>query len=172
MDIANYLAEETLPNANRIVIRALRPEDRDEFVAAASRASDQSMYRRLFAARRHFTDTEISYFVNVDFKRHVALVATGEQNGKPVIMAGARYFAETAQQAEVAFMVIDDYQGQGIGGLLLRHLIGIARASGLQELVAQVLPANGAMLKVFQRCGLPISSKRDSGVVNVTLQLN
>ena len=44
--------------------------------------------------------------------------------------------------AEVAFVVIDDYQGQGIGAALLRHLAAIARSAGLKELVAEVLPEN------------------------------
>lgn len=141
-------------------------------MAAVGQVSNQSLYRRLFAARRHFTDAEISFFVNVDFTRHVALIAIRDVEGKSVIVGGARYVAENSRQAEVALMVVDEYQGQGIGGLLLRHLIGIARTSDLQELVALVLPNNAAMLKVFQKCGLPITMKRESGVIHVTLQLN
>ena len=141
-------------------------------MAAVGRASNLSLYRRLFAARRHFSETEVSFFVNVDFSRHVALIALREEEGQTIILGGARYVAENSRQAEVALMVVDEYQGQGIGGLLLRHLIGIARTSGLQELVALVLPINTAMLKVFQKCGLPVTTKRESGVIHVTLQLN
>jgi RimJ/RimL family protein N-acetyltransferase len=170
--IASYFSEEILPNANRIVIRALRPEDRSDLIAAVGQVSSQSLYRRLFAARRHFTEAEISFFVNVDFARHVALIATQDVGGKSVIVGGARFIAENSRQAEIALMVVDEYQSQGIGGALMRHLIAVARASGLHELVALVLPNNTAMLKVFQRCGLAMTTKRESDVTRVTLQLN
>jgi RimJ/RimL family protein N-acetyltransferase len=172
VEIANYLSEETQANGRRIIVRALRPEDRNDLVAAVGQASNQSLYRRLFGPRRNFTEAEISFFVNVDFSRHVALIALREAGGKSMIVGGARYVAENQRQAEVALMVIDEYQGQGIGGLLLRHLIAIARASGLRELVAMVLPDNAAMLSIFRKCGIPAKLKRDSGVMHVTLQLD
>jgi len=170
--IANYSSEELLRNGSRIIIRALRPEDRNNLLAAVGRVGNQSLRRRFFAPRRHFTEAEISFFVNVDFSRHVALIALQEMEGKSVIVGGARYVTENSRQAEVALMVVDEYQGQGIGGLLLRHLIVIARASGLQQLFAMVLPENTSMLKVFQKCGVPATVKQESGVMHVTLQFN
>jgi ribosomal protein S18 acetylase RimI-like enzyme len=71
----------------------------------------------------------------------------------------------------VAFVVIDQYQGQGVGSALMQHLAAIARGAGLQELVAEVLPDNTSMLKVFEKSGLRISTKRESGVVHVVLRL-
>lgn len=172
VEIANYSAEESLSTGSRVTVRALRPEDREDFVAAVGKVSDQSTYRRFFGARRHFTDAEISFYVNVDFVRHVALIAICDEDGKAAIIGGARYVAENPRQAEVALMVIDKYQGLGIGGLLLRHLIIVARANGLQRFIALVLPANAAMLKVFQKSGVPTVMRRDAGVIHLTLQLN
>jgi hypothetical protein len=54
----------------------------------------------------------------------------------------------------------------------MRHLSRIARAAGLEELDAEVLPENLAMLKVFQGCGLPMHSTRDAGVVHVAMSLS
>ena len=53
----------------------------------------------------------------------------------------------------MAFVVVDAWQGRGIGSILMRHLIKIAGNSGLKELTAEVLPENAAMLKVFGRFG-------------------
>jgi GNAT superfamily N-acetyltransferase len=172
VEIASYFSEETLPNGNRIIVRALRSEDQNDLLAAVGQVSNQSIRRRFFGPRRHFTEAEISFFVNVDFSRHVALIALRAAQGKLTIVGGARYVVENQRQAEVALMVMDEYQGQGIGGLLLRHLIGIARARGVQEFVAMVLPDNAAMLKVFRKCGIPATVTRESGVMNVTLQLD
>lgn len=75
-------------------------------------------------------------------------------------------------KAEVAFAVIDEYQGQGIGVALMRHLAEIAREAGLRELVADVLIENGAMLKVFERSGFPVTTRRESDVVHVSIRLD
>jgi ribosomal protein S18 acetylase RimI-like enzyme len=68
--------------------------------------------------------------------------------------------------------VEDAHQGRGIASLLLRHLITIARAAGLKELFAEVLPDNTPMLKVFERSGLPMTRKRERDAVHVTLRLD
>jgi RimJ/RimL family protein N-acetyltransferase len=171
LEPAQYSASETLRNGQRLEIRALKPEDREKFVAAVGLLSAQSLYRRFFGVKRHFTEKETSFFVNVDFIEHVALVAVLEQKGEPVIVGGGRYVVSNPGQAEVAFAVIDEYQGQGIGSALLRHLAVIARQAGLHELIAEVLPDNAAMLKVFERSGFRLAKKRESRTLHVTLGL-
>jgi ribosomal protein S18 acetylase RimI-like enzyme len=74
-------------------------------------------------------------------------------------------------KAEVAFAVVDQYQGQGIGAALMRHLAAIARGAGLEELIAEVLPDNIPMLKVFEKSGFRLSTKREPQVVHVVLRL-
>jgi GNAT superfamily N-acetyltransferase len=135
------------------------------------RTSAQSLYRRFFGARRDFSEKEIEFFVNVDFVNHVALVATVEEGNRTVIVGGGRHVAVQPGTAEVAFAVVDDYQGQGIGGALLRHLVAIAREAGLEKLVAEVLPDNIPMLKVFEKSGLPCTTRREARVVHVMLRL-
>jgi GNAT superfamily N-acetyltransferase len=102
---------------------------------------------------------------------HVALVALIEEAGQKTIVGGGRYVVVQPGKAEVAFVVIDQYHGQGIGSLLLQHLATIARAAGLHELIAEVLPENKAMLKLFERSGLPMTTTRETDVVHVNLQL-
>jgi ribosomal protein S18 acetylase RimI-like enzyme len=65
---------------------------------------------------------------------------------------------------------VDEYQGRGIGSLLMRHLITLAREAGLEELIAEVLPNNTAMLNVFARSGLDITTKRELGIVHVAMR--
>jgi GNAT superfamily N-acetyltransferase len=168
---AEYSAAETLRDGRRLEVRALRPHDRPDFLAAVGRVGTQSLYQRFFAVKRHFTEKEVSFFLDIDFISHVALVATLEENGKHVIAGGGRYVVVSPKQAEVAFTVVDQFQRLGIGAALMRHLVVIAREAGLDELVAQVVATNAAMLKVFERSGLHCSTKRESGTVYVSLQL-
>jgi RimJ/RimL family protein N-acetyltransferase len=172
LDAANYSAVEMLRDGRRIKIRALRPEDRDRLVEAVDHTSQQSLYRRFFGAKRNFTEKEIRFFLNVDFVNHVALVAVAEEDGHPTIVGGGRYVVTAPGTAEVAFMVVDRYQGQGIGAVLMRHLSLIAREAGLRELTAEVLASNKAMLKVFEKCGLPLSAKTEAAITHVLLRLS
>ena len=172
MQAAAYSAIETLRDGRRVEIRALRPDDRDGLIAAVGRVTAQSLYRRFFSVKRHFTEQETSFFVNVDFTSHVALVAVISEGGRPVIVGGGRYIVVGEGRAEIAFAILDEYQGQGIGAALLRHLVIIAREAHLRELVAEVLPENVAMLSVFEKCGLPLRKKREARVVQVVLELN
>jgi GNAT superfamily N-acetyltransferase len=172
LDAANYSAVEMLPNGRRLEIRAFRPDDRADFLSAVDRISPLSLYRRFFTVKRGFTDRERSFFLNVDLDKHVALVALMEEAGRKVIVGGGRYVVVQPGKAEVAFVVIDQYQRQGIGSILMRHLAAIARAAGLQELIAEVLPENMPMLKVFERSGLHMTTTPEPEVVHVTLRLN
>jgi len=167
----DYCSIENLPDGRRVEIRALRPDDRGGLLAAVDRASAQSLYRRFFGVRRNFTEQEIKSFSDVNFIDHVAIVAVVEEHGRCAIVGGARYIVLRARQAELAFTVIDEYQGKGIGRKLLRHLVNIARAAGMEELVADVLPENTRMLNVFAKSGLPSRIERKTGLVQVTLRL-
>jgi RimJ/RimL family protein N-acetyltransferase len=160
-----------LRDGRRVLIRAIRPDDRAGLLSAVRRSSEQSRFRRFFSFRNEFSEREIAYFVDVDFVRHVALVALTEAAGTPEIVGGARYIQGGSGSAELAFAVVDAWQGQGLGAALLRHLARLARAAGLQSLEAEVLPENQPMLKVLQRGGFPVRMERRADAVHVRLDL-
>jgi RimJ/RimL family protein N-acetyltransferase len=89
-----------------------------------------------------------------------------------VIVGGARYVVSQPGCAEVAFAIDDPHQKLGIATHLIRHLIEIARANGLEAFIAEVLPENTPMLKIFERCGLTMETRRERGVVHVGLALS
>jgi RimJ/RimL family protein N-acetyltransferase len=171
MLIADYTAFETLRDGRPIEIRALRPDDGPEMLAAVGRTSTQSLQRRFFAPKKGFSEREMAFFLDIDFESHVALVVEIDEDGHRVIIGGARYIVVRPDQAEIAFMVADAYQAQGIGTILVRHLAALARDAGLKELIAEVLPENVAMLKVLRKFGFLSGSQRVTEVVHLTLQL-
>ena len=172
MEVAKYRAVETLRDGRRFSVRALKPDDRAGLLSAVSQSSAQSLYRRFFSPKRSFTEDEIAYFMDVDFVGHVALVAELEEDGRGVIIGGGRYILVEPNKGEVAFVVVDRYQGQGVGTALLCHLATIARLRGLEELTAEVLADNTSMLKVFERSGLTMITTRDAGVIHVALRFS
>jgi GNAT superfamily N-acetyltransferase len=172
LDAAKYSSVASLSDGRRLEIRALKQEDRSDFFEAFDRMSAGSLYRRFFSVRPNFSSQEVAYFLNVDFVSQVALVAIVKEAGRPAIVGVGRYILMQPGRAEVAFVVIDQYQGQGIGKALMHHLVAIARESGLNELFAEVLPANIAMLRVFEKSGHSVRMQRDANALNVTIHLD
>jgi RimJ/RimL family protein N-acetyltransferase len=167
----NYFAQEHLRDGRPIKIRALRPDDETSMLAAIDRTGTESLKRRFFVTKREFSDKETAFFMNIDFVNHVALVAEIDENGGTAIVGGGRYVVVKSGQAEIAFIVVDAYQRQGIGAILVRHIVGLARAAGLTQLSADVLPENVAMRKVLGRFGFRTARSLDPQVVRLTLPL-
>jgi GNAT superfamily N-acetyltransferase len=167
----NYTARELLRDGSPIEIRALRPEDEADMLAAIGQTSAQSLQRRFFTMKRHFSDKERAFFMNIDFKDHVAIVALADEADRKAIVGGGRYIVFEPGRAEMAFVVIDTWQGRGIGSILMRHLVEIARDAGLKELIAEVLPENAAMIKVFGKFGFSPGSRRDPQVIHLARKL-
>lgn len=172
LHVGKYSVIETLPDGQRLEVRAITPEDRSDLIAAVARTGAESLRRRFFVPKRSFTDQETAFFLNVDFVNHVALVALLEEGNRRVIVGGGRYIATQPGEAEIAFAVIDEYQRRGIGKALTRHLVAIAQAAGLKRLSAEVLAVNLPMLRVFEQSGLRILTKRDADLLHVTLKLS
>ena len=169
---SRYSQFETLRDGTRIEIRAQQPEDLAAMLEVFGRMSEQSRYTRFFAPKRGFSEAEIAHFMNVDFVDHVALVAVAEAAGSRRIVGACRYIVSQPGSAEIAFAVDDAQQGKGIASALIRHLVALARAAGLDGLHAEVLDGNAPMLKVFEKSGLGMSTKREQGVMHVALRLH
>ena len=140
-------------------------------LAAVEQTNAESLRRRFFVTKRKFSEQETAFFLRVDFVNHVALIATIDDGGRQPIIGGCRYIITEPGKAEVAFIVIDAYQGQGIGTMLTRHLINLAHAAGLKELVAEVLRENVAMSEVLGKCGFRASPSPDPQVIHLALTL-
>jgi RimJ/RimL family protein N-acetyltransferase len=169
---ADYSAVQRLRDGRTIEIRALRPDDRQDMLAAIGRTSPQSLRRRFFVPKRGFSETELAFFMNIDFDNHVALVAQIDEDGRPSIVGGGRYIVVQPGRAEIAFVVVDAYQGLGIGAALTHHLSHLARDAGLTELIAEVLPENTAMLKVLSKFGFRPGPNQEPRVVHLAKPLS
>jgi RimJ/RimL family protein N-acetyltransferase len=171
MSAASYSAQEHLRDGRPVKIRALRPDDETGMLAAIDRTGTESLKRRFFVTKREFSDVETAFFMKIDFVNHVALVAEIDEDTSTVIVGGGRYVVVESGQGEIAFIVVDSYQRQGIGTILVRHIVGLARAAGLKQLSADVLPENTAMRKVLGRFGFQTARSPDPQVFRLTLPL-
>ena len=168
-DASYYEAEEILRDGGSIRIRAIRPDDKPRLLDHFQRLSQGSVYFRFFGVKKRLTDEELRRFTEPDFIHHVGLVATLREGEAERIIGVGRYMMhDTGHRAEVAFAVADEYQGRGIGTLLLEHLAPLARANGITEFEADVLGENNKMLEVFAKSGFVARRSVEGGVVHVT----
>jgi GNAT superfamily N-acetyltransferase len=171
-DLRGYRVHAFLDAGVRLCIRAIGPDDKDRLANHFDRLSPDSRYRRFFGFRKGFTPEELRYLTEPDFLVSVALVATiDERDGRESIVGDGRYVAlPDGRRAELALSVIDAYQRKGIGSLLLRHLVGVARHTGIGELQADILASNRSALRFFMPRGFK-SMGTSTGVCRVALSL-
>ena len=116
-DPSTYSALEKLRSGRELEVRAFRPDDRPAFVAAAEQVGPRSRYLRFFTLKREFTEREKSFFLNVDFDQHVALVAVSRKQARNRLSAPAAMSVTEPGKAEVAFTVIDRVSRAGNWGV-------------------------------------------------------
>jgi RimJ/RimL family protein N-acetyltransferase len=174
-EIKTYRAEERLKNGQTVTVRAIRPDDKDKIKRAFRDLEKESVYTRLFSHKTDLTEGDLKRITEIDFEKEVGLVVTLESAAGEAVIGSGRYFAfagaDGKRHAEVAFLVEEDYQGQGMARTIMRHLAAIARCQKIACFEAEVLPENKAMLAAFARSGLPMSQRYADDVIHVTLSL-
>ena len=153
-----YAASDKARDGTFVRIRAIRPDDGERLVASFRQLSPESIRARWHASKADLTAGEIAAEIDCDPEAHVALVATVWIEGSERIVGMASYFVDQwtePRRAEIAFAVLDAWQGRGIGTLLFAHLSRVALRAGVDELYGEVLTSNRRMLRVFQHSGLP-----------------
>jgi len=174
-EAADFSEPWRLRNGTPVLIRAIRPDDRERIIVAFHKLDPQSVYTRFFSHRRELSDADLDRLDGTDFVNSVVLaVAHGEGDDEELI-GGVSYYVRRARDgarvAEIAFTIEEDYQGQGLASKLMAVATRLARAQGLARFEAEVLAGNAPMLTVFQRCGLPLKQTREDGTVHIELDL-
>jgi acyl-CoA synthetase (NDP forming)/GNAT superfamily N-acetyltransferase len=144
-------------------LRPIRPSDAVRLVAFYERVSPESKYLRFFAPYPRLSNRDVKRFTEVDYVNRVAFILTLGEN----MIAVGRYDRIEDDHAEVSFLIEDAHQGRGIAQLLLEHLAQAARERGITGFVAEVLPENRRMAKVFADAGYRVSKGIEDGVLAV-----
>ncbi|MGY0232382.1 bifunctional acetate--CoA ligase family protein/GNAT family N-acetyltransferase [Longispora urticae] len=167
---AHRAADVLLADGGTVHLRPIRPSDGPELRRFHSRLSQRTRYYRYFSAYPRIPDRDLARFTTVDHHAREALVA---ELGEDLIAVGRYDRLDTAAddgvkaRAEVAFVVEDAHQSRGIGSILLEHLAAAAREEGIEQFVAEVLPENGGMLRVFSDAGYQVDRSYADGVVHL-----
>jgi GNAT superfamily N-acetyltransferase len=171
LNASQYLATETLPNGLRLLVRATEPHD-DLAGAIQRKVSPQSFFYRFLRPKHYLADKDIASFTNCDFVNQVGLIGLVRHNLRMAIVAGARYWITRPDEAEIAFIVADAYQKQGVGTAMLNHLCSIARQAGIKHLYALAIPDNEGAPRLLNKLGFPCDIRRDPAerMMHITAQ--
>ena len=153
-----------LKNGESILIRPIRPDDEPRLVDLYNRLSRRTAYQRFFTVMRRLPQDWVHYFANVDYRRRLALVAERETVAGVELVGVGRYEpSEDEATGEVALVLEDGYQGQGLGTVLLDAVIQAGTGRGLKRFRAYVLAENRRMLSLLARHTRIIESKTKEG---------
>lgn len=153
-----------------ILLRPVRISDEPLLKDFFYSLSDQSMYRRFISQRKDMPHERLQDFVIIDYTKEMVILAVTEQDELEEVVGMGQYgIDEITHTAEVAFVVRDDHQNQGIGTELLKYLTYLAKKQGLLGFWAEVFFENRPMLHLFEKMGFEIEKKREVGVYELTM---
>jgi GNAT superfamily N-acetyltransferase len=142
-----------LRDGSLVLVRPVRPDDKPLFVAAFERLGAESRYRRFMGPKKALSMRDLEFFTELDPADHDAIGALDPSTGEGLGVARAVRRAEDRASAEAAVVVIDAWQGRGLGSALLSRLAERAREHGIERFSAMLLADNRAMLTLFEQLG-------------------
>jgi RimJ/RimL family protein N-acetyltransferase len=162
----------TLDDGGRILVRPLRPSDRDELAAGYEELSRAARRLRFFHPPEHLSGSLLDHLVELDGRDHFALVAQAlDEPGQPGV--GVARFGRDPHDpstAEAAVTVRESHGNRGIGTVLLLALVDAARARGITKFTASVMWENHALLDGLRAYGAVVKPS-EPGVAAVTVAL-
>jgi GNAT superfamily N-acetyltransferase len=161
----------TLRDGSEVIVRAMEPEDLPLLAEGFERLGERSRYQRFLAPKKQLTSSDLGHLTDVDHDEHEAIGALNPADGHGVGVA--RFIRERpgGDVAEAAVAVVDDWQGRGLGGMLLERLLARAHEVGVTAFSASLLTDNRAMLALFARLGEMEIRHDEGGTVRIHVRL-
>ncbi len=163
----------TLNDSTQIFFRPVKPTDESAIAEMLYSLSADSVKKRYMSHTVAFPHKDVQRLANVDYKNELAIVGlVPSVSGDEVVAIGQYFVDPKTGDAEVAFVVQDEWQQKGMGSLLLKFLSKVAAKRDVKSFHAKVLPQNRAMLAVFHNSGYNVKTEFDGEVYSLTYDLN
>jgi len=160
----SLLKQVRLHDGTLVTLRPIRPEDEPGLIAFHTRLSSDTAFQRFHAPLPQLSPNWAHFLANVDYDRRMAIVAL---HGGQLISVARYDYSETADEAEGAIVVQDEWQERGLGTILMIELLGYAEAHGIGRFRAYVLAGNYRMLDMLSRVGNVLKRRTEDGVVSL-----
>jgi RimJ/RimL family protein N-acetyltransferase len=160
-----------LAEGRSALVAPLHVDDRGRFLGGLSRLSADSLYKRFLTPIERFSESELRYLLEVDHRDHEALLAVDEDTGEAIGVGRFVRLPDDPDAAEAAVIVVDDWQGRGLGKALSRLLAERALQLGITRFEALLLIENEAMMSLLESLGPVETLSRDGAAVAVEVTL-
>ena len=161
----------TLHDGSCVLVRALERDDRLLVQAVFDRMGEEARYRRFLGFKKQLSARDLETLTAVDHHGHEALVALDAETGEAVGVARMMLDPGRRDTAEASVSVADDWQGRGLGGMLLERLVTRAHEEGVRRFTAVLLTRNLAMLHLFERLGAARIASRYGDTLGLEVEL-
>ncbi len=175
---SQYVSRTRMRDGTPVTVRPIQPEDVPLMVEFHAALSERSVYTRYFQAMNLDRRTAYERLMRVclvDYDRETALVVErkGPETGEPEILGVGRLSKHHAipDVAEVALLIGDRFQHQGLGTALLEKLLEVARVKGFSRITANMLFKNRTAQRLLQKFGFSLRRDKEEGVVKAELIL-
>ncbi len=168
----HYIDSTRMKDGTPYMIRPIKPEDEPLMEELFYTFSEQTVRNRFFHYKKDISHEELARYCQIDYDREIALVASIEDNAREKIIGVSRLtIMPSGQSAELAVVVGDPWQSQGIGKRLMANALKIARERGIREIWMDVLAGNKAMNRLSKRMGFKKAPSEDPDIVRYVLKL-
>jgi GNAT superfamily N-acetyltransferase len=162
-----------LSDGGEVEIRPLESSeaDREALAEGVARLSDETRYRRFLSPTPSLTKKQVAFLTDIDHHDREALVAIDPETGGGIAVARYVRQAHDSPEAEFAIALHDDWQGRGLGTILMRELIERAKAEGIEVLTGIALATNEAIFGLVERFGTVERDRPAYGEVEFRVRL-
>lgn len=159
-----------LKDSSRAFLRPLRLTDESRLREFFYHLSPESVHYRFFRMITSMPHTRLQEFLRIDYESDMGVVVLTGKGDDARVLGIAHYLKDPRTNfAEAAFLVLDEWQGKGIGTAMMRALVETARKQGIAGFTADVLADNERMMRVFHRCGFAVESTLADGVYRLRI---
>lgn len=156
-----------------LLLRPIRPEDGPAHLAFFDALTPDDIRYRMFVRIRELQPSQLARFTQIDYDREMAFIATRKNaEGVNETLAVGRVVADPDNtSAEFAVTVRSDLKGMGLGGIMMKKLIGYCRARGTGEIVGEALPQNSRIVAMVKKLGFEVTIDGEEGIRKMRLAL-
>ena len=160
-----------LKDKTRVFLRPLRLTDEALLREMFYKLSPESVHYRFFQLIKSLPHERLQEFLRVDYEADMALVIMTAATEEDAEMIGIAHYSNNRRTnfADAAFLIRDDWQGKGIGTILMNSLTETALSHGIAGFTADVLLDNHGMLRIFHKCGYAVESELEDGVYGLRI---
>ncbi len=164
---------ETLKDGTELMLRPVKPTDESALSEMLYSLSAESVKKRYFTHTKTFPHKDVQKLTNVDYEQNLAIVAVvpGTEGAEDIVGIAQYFLDPKTLVAEVAFIVLDEWQDKGMGSVLLDYLTRVATDRGVRKFYATVLPINKSMLQLFYNSGYSVNTNFDGDSYSITYDL-